>query len=109
MEDCKEIIEETYELENHLRMKCKRRNRRKDSFKRRHDLIRISEFSSYPGPYVKESGALVRSTRGSVSRYLKGQSSKAVRRYLSDIDDDSSAPTQTGFYRKVYDYWWNLT
>ena len=43
-----------------------------------------------------------REYRGQRSAYLKNQSNRKIRRYRGDISSGCG-------YRKIYDYWWELT
>lgn len=66
-------------------------------------LYRISQYSGYPGPWYSEAkGRVLNCGRGRRSKYLKRQSNRRLRRqkYFHGTD---------GYYKKVFDYWWELT
>lgn len=47
--------------------------------------------------------------RGSASSYLKRQSARKNRRRLGMVvDDEDTSISKRSFYRKVFDYWWEL-
>lgn len=72
-------------------------------------LLRITKYSCYPGPYQrttegywdKDETFARNPGRGRASKYLKRCSNRKIRH-------DSSI-YQGGHYRKVFDYWWELT
>lgn len=45
--------------------------------------------------------------RGRASQYLKRQSAKRSRRYSKNFIDDGT-PSKRSYYRKEYDFWWEI-
>ena len=64
-------------------------------------LREISKYCGYPG--VWEHNGYYKMGRGSISKYLKRLSNKKVRRTPVEIT------LRRGDYRRVFDYWWELT
>ena len=73
--------------------------------KLRHFYDSIQPKWSASGVYMKHCGTsnefLCRYYRKRYSRYLKRKSNKSIRRYKSYISNG-------GFYKKIFDYWWEL-
>lgn len=72
---------------------------------RRHNarLRLIAEIDgNYPGPYISDrKGRVINPGRGRISKYLKKQSNRKIRRY-------KNRRFHGGNYRKLFDYWWEL-
>lgn len=71
-------------------------------------ILSVINYCGYPGPYQKDSGAVIKSTRGSISKFLKRRSNRAVRRSYPSAKDDV-LPRGRGIYRRCFDYWRELT
>ena len=92
----------------HKNIPYRRRAERKYKKKLEFLYERIPYFPS--GAYLVERDGKKfyrRFYRGSASSYLKRQSAKRSRRYSKNLIDDV-IPSKRNYYRKEYDYWWEL-
>lgn len=84
--------------------KKKKRNKRERGLKYKKHLKNLAEITCryYPCPAIYSNSYYKRLYRGKRSKYLKRQSNKKIRKYKRCLSDGN-------MYRKVFDFWWELT
>ena len=92
-------------IDEYIKRKSKRAKRRHDFKRRQKKQADIVSYSPYLSGYIKREGAgkktyYLKHSLGSKS--LKKESSRAFRNDITQVGRKRS------FFKKVYDYWWNL-
>ena len=76
--------------------------RRMQDRKHKRKLKDIASYCGYPG-VMEKNGYYISCGRGKVSKYLKNLGNRKLRR------ENANAVHSGGSYKKVFDYWWELT
>ncbi len=71
-------------------------------------LAEIASYCGYPGVWYKNEKYYISCRSSGASQFLKRQSNKCIRGKYKKWDENKIA-LHGGEYKKLFDFWWQLT